>query len=112
MNLKGKPWSFTEILGYTNDVEEAIQTLKKHQLLKGNLSSDETKDNKHFVQYYQCNNKVHPLTQQEKETFNQIANQHRVHIEYSYKGKQGQHFPLNETITFAFKYYEWWMKNK
>ena len=112
MKPEEQPWAFTEILGYTDDVEEAIQTLKKHHLLKGNLSNDETKDNKHFVQYYQCNPQVRLLTQQEKDTINQIANQHRVHIEYSYKGQQGQHFPLNEKNTFAIKYYEWWIKNE
>lgn len=111
MTLKEKPWSFTEILGYTNDVEDAIQTLRKKNLLPGNLSSDETKDNKHYVQYYQCNDNVHPLTPEEKEALDQIANQHRVHIEYSYKEQEGQHFPLNETNTFAMKYYEWWMRD-
>lgn len=111
MTLKGKDWAFTEILGYTDDVEDALQALKKAQILQGHLSNDETKGDKHYVQYYECNNNIHQLTPQETQTFNQIANQYKVHIEYSYKGRQGQHFPLNEKNTFAIKYYEWWMRD-
>ena len=108
-NLKDNKWAFIEILGYTDDVNNAIQALKNAKLLHGNLSSNEEKGNKRFVQFYICHKNVSVLTQEEEEQYNDIANLYQVNIEYTFMGSNCLHFPNSEGNDFSIKYWEWWM---
>ena len=111
MNKNENAWAFTEILGTTQEVEKALQQLKEEGILHGSLSCEEEKGNKRFVQYYSCNEMVTLLTDEEKNRYERIAVQYRVHIEYTYKGRQCFEFPNNEEKEFSLKYWEWWIAN-
>ena len=109
MNQDEKKWSFTEILGWTDDVENVIQELKNEGILHGSLCSIEEKDDKRFVQYYECNGDVCLLTPREISIYNEIAFRNFVHIEFTYNGRDCMAFPLNAQDSFPIKYWEWWI---
>lgn len=109
MNQKEKNWSFTEILGWHDDVVRVVNELKAANILHGSLSSKEEKGEKLFVQYYSCNSDVCKLTPQEISIYNEISIRNYVHMEFTYNGKDSIAFPVGEKEGFPVKYWEWWM---
>ena len=109
MNGMDKKWAFTEFLGNAEDVQCALGELRECGLLVGNVSGNEVKGNKRFVQYYVCGTEVSRLEETVAEVYNRIAVAHHVCIEYTFMGQDCQSFPRDGKDTFSVKYWEWWI---